>query len=244
MRTKFLFGIVAVVVVAGIVLAMRKSAQEPETAPTSVGGFTFSRAKKSAHYESNTPSHGSVLPAAPPNVVLDVNFDLAAPSSITISKDGKDYGVGSTTIDRNLLAMRRSMEPSAPDGVYTVSYKACWPDKSCHDGRFQFAIDRNTAGSYEDMRDKKEVVVSMRELVFAPKLLRINRGTRVVWTNNDEAEHYVNTDSHPAHTFYPAQNSRAMKKGDTYAYTFDSPGAYPYHCSAHADTMSATILVE
>src|SRR3990172_9806619 len=111
---------------------------------------SFSNPKKSAHYESNTPEHGSTLAGVPINVVINFNFDLAAPSEIKIEKDGKDYGVGKTVIDDNKLSMRKDMDSNSPDGFYTVNYNACWPDKSCHDGNFQFAIDRNQESSFEN----------------------------------------------------------------------------------------------
>lgn len=203
----------------------------------------FNPAKKSAHYESNTPAHEAVLAAPPVNVVINFNFDLAAPSAISIMKDGKEYGTGDTTIDANKLALRRNMTTDAPDGVYMISYRACWPDKSCHDGSFEFAIDRSKASSYENMRNKSEVTIRMSELMFAPKNIVISPGTKVTWVNDENVEHYVNTDSHPAHTYYPTQNSRALTKGASYSVTFNKPGAYPYHCSAHADVMVGNIVV-
>ncbi|MBI2594270.1 hypothetical protein HYW39_01075, partial [Candidatus Curtissbacteria bacterium] len=66
----------------------------------------------------------------------------------------------------------------------------------------------------------------------------------VVWVNNDSVEHYVNTDSHPAHTYYLEQNSRVLGQGDTYSLTFNTEGIYPYHCSAHEASMKASILVD
>lgn len=221
------------------------------------GSFNFEQPKKSAHYESNTPEHGSVLAAVPINVVIDVNFDLAPPSAISINKDGRDYGVGETTIDSNKLAMRRAMAPDAPDGLYTVNYNACWPDSSCHDGHFQFAIDRSRAGAYENLRDRNAVTVSMGEIAFDKPKIRVSRGTKVTWENYDEVEHYINTDPHPSHTYYPMQNSRALAKarcigpacknlipGGTYSLIFNTPGIYPYHCSAHAEEMVGSIIVE
>ncbi len=206
--------------------------------------FRFSDPKKSAHYESNTPAHGSILPAPPVNVVLDFNFDLATVSTISITKDGKEYSTGSTTIDANKLAMRRTMDMNAPDGLYTVSYNACWPDGSCHDGNFQFAIDQTRAASFEDMRGQTAVTIHMKAIAFEPRNIRISKGTTVTWVNDESDIHYVNTDAHPSHTYYTAQNSNALSKGDTFALTFDKPGAYPSHCSAHADRMTAMILVE
>src|SRR3990172_3978170 len=202
------------------------------------------KVKKSAHYESNTPSHGSVLAAVPVNVVIDFNFDLGPGSQISIKKDEMEYGTGETIIDSNKLAMRRNMDTNAPDGLYTVNYNACWPDGSCHDGHFQFAIDRSLQSNFEDMTGQKEVTIKLSNIMFDPKDIKISKGTKVTWVNDESIEHYVNTDSHPAHTYYLEQNSKALGKGDSYSLTFDTAGIYPYHCSAHADTMIGSILVE
>jgi len=254
MMKKYLpiIGIIVILAFAGIIgwsLKSKKQSSETtgitqtQTSQTS-GQFTFETPKKSAHYESNAPAHGTVLAGVPTNIVIDFNFDLAPPSQIKIEKDGKDYGVGQTIIDQNKLTMRRNMDPSAPDGLYTVSYNACWPDGSCHDGSFQFAIDRPKSGEFEDLTGQREVTVKLSQIMFEPQNIKISKGTKVTWVNGDSVDHYINTDSHPAHTYFPEQNSRALKAGGTYSLTFQTAGIYPYHCSAHAQTMLGSILVE
>lgn len=182
----------------------------PSFQNTTSSEFSFENPKKSAHYESNTPAHGSILAGVPTNVVIDFNFDLAAPSSISIKSDGKELGTGNTTIDDNKLSMRRSMDNQAPDGLYTVAYKACWPDGSCHDGSFQFAVDRARAANFTDLRGQKEVTIHMSEIKFSPANIRISKDTKVTWVNDDSVDHFVNTDSHPAHTYLPGMNSRSL----------------------------------
>lgn len=206
--------------------------------------FEFNDPKKSAHFESNTPAHESVLPGVPVSVVVDFNFDLANGSSISISREGKDYGTGPTIIDNNRLAMRRIMDPESPDGIYTVLYKACWPDRTCHDGFYQFAIDRNQVDTLTDWTNQVEATIDLSNLAFSPKYVRLSRGTTVTWYNQDSTEHYINSDSHPAHTQVLEFNSRALKPGDSFQFTFEQPGVYNYHCSAHAGAMTGMILVE
>ena len=224
-----------------------KSRSAPSVSPqetTSTQSPSFGNEKKSAHYESNTPEHGATLAGVPPNVVLNFNFDLAAPSEIKIEKEGKDYGIGKALIDENKLTMRRQMDPASPDGVYTVNYNACWPDKSCHDGSFQFAIDRTKSESFEDFTGEKDVTVTLSEIRFKPQNIKIEKGTKVTWINEDNIDHYINTDSHPAHTYFPQQNSRSLGNGDIHSVTFNTAGIYPYHCSAHPQDMAGAILVE
>lgn len=218
---------------------------QPGSIPTAATqADDFNNPKKSAHYESNTPAHGATLAAAPVNIVINFNFDLAKPSAIKMLKDGKDYGVGETVIDTNKLAMRRNVTADALGGLYTVEYNACWPDGSCHDGYFEFIIDRSQAGNYQNQTGKKEVIIKMSEIKFNPQDVKISTGTKVIWVNDDTVEHYINTASHPAHSYYPAQNSKVLKKGEQFSLTFDQIGIYPYHCSAHAESMTGSLLVE
>ena len=174
-----LVGIILLALVGGGIYFLLSKSQktspkynQQEGVPQNAGvEAQFSTPKKSAHYESNTPSHGATLAAVPVNVVIDFNFDLAKPSEIKILKDGKDYGVGETVIDDNKLTMRRDMDPDSPDGVYKVEYNACWPDKTCHNGFFEFAIDKSLRSGYEDMIGQKEVTVKMSDISFNPKEL-------------------------------------------------------------------------
>ncbi|MBI4079374.1 MAG: copper resistance protein CopC [Candidatus Levybacteria bacterium] len=205
---------------------------------------SFDQPKKSAHYESNTPQHGAVLAGVPINVVIDFNFDLSEGSRISIINSGKEYGTTDTSIDENMLTMRRSVDLNSPEGLYTVIYNACWPDGSCHDGNFQFVVDRTKADTLTDMRGQREIFVSLADITLKPQNVRILKGTKVTWRNDDTVVHYVNTDSHPAHTYFLTQNSKALQKGDAYSVQFDTPGIYTYHCSAHANSMVGTILVE
>lgn len=249
-KKNIIIAVVLIVVIVGVMILFGKGNQTnnpsmQELDETSHKGveLKFSNPKKSAHYESNTPTHGALLAAAPINIVINVNFDLVKPSSISITSAGKDYGIGDTIIDSSKLAMRRSFDSNAPDGIYAVSYKACWPDTSCHDGNFEFAIDLSSANNYEDMTGKSEVIIKLSDIEFKPKNIKISRGTKITWINDDGIDHYVNTDSHPAHTYYPSQNSRVLKRGDSYTLMFSIIGLYPYHCSAHADIMMGNILV-
>ena len=243
-----LVGVTVLIIIFGIVVTNRKKTQAPipslpatEQTPSST---TVETEVKSLHFENSVPSHGSILAAVPINVVINFNFDLISSSSITIKKDGKEYSSGEVKIDSNKLGMRKSMDPLSPDGQYRVNYQACWPDGSCHNGQFQFTIDSGSANTYLDLRGKKEVPISLAQIAFNPTTIRISKGTKVIWRNDEETGHYINTDPHAGHNYFPAQNSKLLKKGNTYELTFITVGFYPYHCSAHASYMIGSILVE
>jgi methionine-R-sulfoxide reductase len=240
----FLILLPAILIIAAFIGGCAQT--EPETSPSSVPAPSqpeFDTPKKSPHWESNTPEHSAILAAVPVNVVIDFNFDLGPGSDISIMSNGKEYAIGETVIDENKLAMRRNVDPEAPDGLYKLAYKACWPDGSCHDGYFEFAIDRSKASEYKDLSGHEEVTVTMKGIAFVPQYILISKGTRVTWTNEDSVTHYVNADSHPSHTYYPEMNSKALNKGDSYSLILDTPGIYPYHCSAHT-SMKGSIIVD
>ncbi|MCX6347189.1 MAG: cupredoxin domain-containing protein, partial [Actinobacteria bacterium] len=60
-------------------------------------------------------------------------------------------------------------------------------------------------------------------------------GDTVTWTNNDNHDHTVTSDSG---TF----NSGNIANGSTFSFTFSTAGAYSYNCSIHT-SMIGTIVV-
>lgn len=121
-------------------LAQESKTPEPTAQEQLAPALTFTDPQKSAHYVSNTPAHGSILDQSPAEVVINFNFDLAENSTISITKEGKEYGGGAISFAADKLSMRKAVLGSGGSGVYTVNYNACWPDGSCHDGHFQFGV--------------------------------------------------------------------------------------------------------
>lgn len=80
-----------------------------------------------------------------------------------------------------------------------------------------------------------ENVVTIQGFSFQPATITVKKGTTVTWTNNDPTNHTVTGD-----TGGPASDQ--FRKGESYAFTFDTVGEYPYHCTLHA-TMKGTVVV-
>lgn len=78
--------------------------------------------------------------------------------------------------------------------------------------------------------------VTIKDLKFGPQILAVNAGATVFWTNNDAVNHTVDSDA--VRIF----NSGNLAPGATFKHTFNSPGTYAYHCSAHPG-MTGTIVV-
>jgi plastocyanin len=79
--------------------------------------------------------------------------------------------------------------------------------------------------------------VSMANYAFAPASITVTAGDTVIWTNTDQAPHDVTTTSAPV-----AVHSSMLSKGQSWSYTFSTPGSYAYICSVHPD-MKATVIV-
>ena len=111
-------------------------------APQSGTSYQFSTPIKAAHWMSNMPSSGDVLSSVPSQVKIEADFNMGPGNFISISKDGKEYGLGDTVLSSDKLSVTRRMDTNAPNGLYTVDYELCWPDGTCHLGQYQFAIQK------------------------------------------------------------------------------------------------------
>lgn len=237
---------------AGVLLAGFGCAQQSDVAPIPQPTSSPTAAVKAEdiqnirtpHFVDSAPAHGDELAASPLGVVINTNFDIVPPSSISITVQGQDVAEGETEVGPNRLSMRRAIRTDAPDGIYLVQYHACWPDKSCHDGQFAFSVDPSRLEGYQDLRGKPTVTIGMKNVKFDPEKIVISPGTHIVWVNNDPFGHYVNTDPHPTHNYYPAQNSFELQENENYELTLNDEGEYLYHCSAHTPQgMYARIVV-
>jgi plastocyanin len=77
--------------------------------------------------------------------------------------------------------------------------------------------------------------VVIHEFAFDPGQMRVVAGTMVTWTNLDEAAHTVTFRNGMA-------DSGLLHHGQTYHYTFASPGSFEYSCTVHPH-MVGTVLV-
>jgi plastocyanin len=74
-----------------------------------------------------------------------------------------------------------------------------------------------------------------------PEELTIPTGATVVWINEERPKHTATADD-------GRFDSGDQRLGDSYAYTFNEPGIYPYFCRYHGDVggvgMAGVIVVE
>lgn len=70
-------------------------------------------------------------------------------------------------------------------------------------------------------------------LRFWPKTVTIKAGTTVKWTNRGPDKHSVVTGDPDLGNAGQLFDSGEMKMGESFSYTFDTPGDYEYFCDHH-----------
>lgn len=81
----------------------------------------------------------------------------------------------------------------------------------------------------QELSDSTAVEIKLFE--FGPPTLTVPPGGTVVWTNRDGSFHSVT--SGPASSPDGVFDSGLFDEGQTFAFTFDQPGSYPYFCARH-----------
>jgi plastocyanin len=77
--------------------------------------------------------------------------------------------------------------------------------------------------------------VNIQNMAFNPSTLNVKVGTTVTWINKDSTAHDVVSDT-------GLFNSGNLNNGQSYTYTFNQAGSFPYHCGIHP-SMTGTIVV-
>ena len=77
--------------------------------------------------------------------------------------------------------------------------------------------------------------LNIQNFAYQPANMQVRVGTTVTWTNQDNVPHSV--------TFKNGmKDSGLLYQGQSFSYTFNTPGAYQYYCTVHP-YMVATVTV-
>jgi plastocyanin len=82
-----------------------------------------------------------------------------------------------------------------------------------------------------------DAAISIDNFTFAPPLITVASGTRVVWTNRDDIPHTVVGAEDPR-----ALRSPPLDTEDAFSFTFAVPGTYHYFCSLHPHMQGAVVV--
>ena len=69
---------------------------------------------------------------------------------------------------------------------------------------------------------------------FDPKVIEIEAGDTVTWTNEDNFTHTVEVEG---------REDLEVEQGESVEVTFDEPGTYDYVCTLHSRDMDGTVIV-
>jgi plastocyanin len=77
--------------------------------------------------------------------------------------------------------------------------------------------------------------MNMQNFAYQMANIQVRTGTTITWTNQDSAPHSV--------TFQNGmKDSGLLYQGQSFSYTFSTPGTYQYYCTVHPN-MVATVTV-
>lgn len=75
---------------------------------------------------------------------------------------------------------------------------------------------------------------------YNPSPLEIKAGETVTWINEDSSRHTATSSSNDGSTF----DSDVLNMGETFSFTFDQEGEYPYFCTLHSSMVGTVIVTE
>jgi plastocyanin len=78
--------------------------------------------------------------------------------------------------------------------------------------------------------------IQIKEFSFNPSSITVQKGTIVTWIQMDSVQHTITSDD-------GAFESSPLAKGESWSFTFNTPGTYTYHCSPHPG-MKGEIIVQ
>ena len=81
--------------------------------------------------------------------------------------------------------------------------------------------------------------VAIRNMMFTPPQITVQKGGTVTWTNNDSVAHTVTDDL----SNVGGPDSGTIQPGASYNFTFNKTGSFQYHCTIHP-SMRGTIVVQ
>jgi plastocyanin len=92
------------------------------------------------------------------------------------------------------------------------------------------------AGSDDSSQPVATTEVGMvKSYRFDPKVIEVEAGETVTWTNKDNFTHTVQVDG---------QEDHKVGKGETVSITFQTPGSYSYVCTLHSKDMDGEVIVK
>lgn len=94
-----------------------------------------------------------------------------------------------------------------------------------------------------DKTQSKEVEVTIRDLSYSPATIKVKKGTKVTWVNQDNVGHNVVADDAPDTGGIP-KAAPLFGRGQLTSVTFVRVGMFGYHCTPHAFMRGSVQVVD
>ena len=94
-----------------------------------------------------------------------------------------------------------------------------------------------TATSIPSNSTVVRIVANAGSNSFSPNPVEVKVGETVTWINDDSGRHTVISKD-------GVFNSELMGRGQSFSYTFDKAGEYPYSCSPHPNMVGTVVVTE
>src|SRR5919112_4290137 len=94
-----------------------------------------------------------------------------------------------------------------------------------------------TATSIPSNSTLVKIVANSGSNSFSPNPVEVKVGETVTWINDDSGRHTVTSKD-------GVFNSELMGRGQSFSYTFDKAGEYPYSCSPHPNMVGTVVVTE
>jgi len=126
--------------------------------------------------------------------------------------------------------------------VWFIANKAAAPNNTTQNNTSSSNNTSSTDTTTDQVQSGTAAVVMQGE-AFSPQTIKVKKGTKVTWTNNDSIGHNVVADDAKNAAGMPTTNS-LISKGGTYSFTFNTTGTFSYHCTPHPFMTGTVEVVE
>jgi plastocyanin len=95
-----------------------------------------------------------------------------------------------------------------------------------------------TATSIPSNSTVVRIVANAGSNSYSPNPVEVKVGETVTWINDDSGRHTVTSKDDGIF------DSGIMGKGQSFSYTFDKAGEYPYYCTLHPNMVGTVVVTE
>jgi plastocyanin len=124
-------------------------------------------------------------------------------------------------------------------GVVALNHKSSYNTNNTPSSNGYSQNSSNNNSSTSNSQTPAAGSVEIKNMMFTPSQITVQKGAKVTWTNNDNVAHTVTDDL--SNVGGPA--SAQIPAGETYSFTFTKTGSFQYHCTIHP-SMRGTIVVK